>query len=231
VGVSGWIWNAMYRQRPSWDLDAPDPELLRTLEDRDVRGPGRAIDLGCGTGDNAVALAQRGFEVTAIDIADRALARAHEKAAAAGVSIELREADATGLDDLDAGTFDLVVDRGLLMSLLGERARRAYSSTIIRLTAADGNVYQHQWVLPETPRAGSPTWLVSRAKGILLAPGELDRRLGQAFSVEVLSREVAPADDPGMRRIGIRQVAKTTYWLTRRSEPPGTHRPEPAPHA
>jgi 2-polyprenyl-3-methyl-5-hydroxy-6-metoxy-1,4-benzoquinol methylase len=64
--------------------------LLRALDDRLVQGPGRALDVGCGTGDNAIELAVRGFEVTAIDIADRPLSMAREKAAAAGVAVEFR---------------------------------------------------------------------------------------------------------------------------------------------
>jgi 2-polyprenyl-3-methyl-5-hydroxy-6-metoxy-1,4-benzoquinol methylase len=65
------FWDRMYRGTPSWELGRADPVLVRALDDRRVRGPGRALDVGCGTGDNAIELANRGFEVTAIDIAER----------------------------------------------------------------------------------------------------------------------------------------------------------------
>lgn len=217
MGVKGWLWNRMYRGTPTWELGQPDPELIRALDDRGVRGPGRAVDVGCGTGDNAIALAQRGFEVTALDIAERPLEQARAKAAAAGVSVEFRIADVTRLGGVEEA-FDLIVDRGLLMSLFGERARRAYASALVRLAAAGGSAYQYQWVLPEPPRALSAVGLVARTRGVVLVPDELEHRLGHAFSVEVLSRSVEPADDPGIRRMGIRQVAKTSYWLTRRTD-------------
>lgn len=218
MSVRSRFWDRMYeRGTATWDLGAADPELLATLEAREV-APGRAIDLGCGTGDNAIALAQLGFEVTAVDLAGAALAQAREKAATAGVQVEFRTGDVTDPHQLE-GPFDLIVDRGLLMSLLGERARRAYTTTVTRLAGPAGHVYQHQWALPEAPPALSRArLLVHGTKGFVLASGELERRLGHDFHVETLSRSVEPADDPGIRRLGIRHVAKTTSWLTRRSD-------------
>jgi SAM-dependent methyltransferase len=209
------IWDRMYRGTPSWELGQPDPVLVRALDDRRVQGPGRALDVGCGTGDNAIELAARGFEVTAIDIADRPLAMAREKAAAAGVTVEFRRADVTRLGQL-GGAFDLVVDRGLLMSLFGERARGPYASALIRLTAEGGSHYQYQWELPRDPRLLSAGWWASKVKGFVTSPGEIEDRFGDAFVVEQLYRSIEPTDDPGIRRMGIRQVAKTSYWLQRR---------------
>lgn len=206
----------MYRGTPTWELGQADPTLLRALDDRGIAGPGRALDVGCGTGDNAIELARRGFEVSAIDVAERALARAREKADRAGLRVEFRLADVTRLDD-DEGPFDLIVDRGLLMSLFGEAARRSYASALIRLAAEGGSVYQFQWELPQEPRGLSPGWFAMKLRGFVVAPGELERRLGGEFLVETLSRSIEPTDDPGMRRMGIRRVAKTSYWLQRRS--------------
>ena len=200
---------------PSWELDQADPTLVGTLDDRGIRGPGRALDVGCGTGDNAIELARRGFQVTALDIADRPLMLAREKATAAGVDVNFRVADATRLGATD-GAFDLIVDRGLLMSLFGERARRAYASALIRLAADGGSLYQHQWVLPQYPRVPSAGWLATKVKAFVTAPDEIDDRFGEAFAVEQLRRSIEPTDDPGMRRMGIRQIAKTSYWLRRR---------------
>ena len=219
MSVRARLWNRMYRGTPSWELGRADPVLVRALDDRRVRGPGRVLDVGCGTGDNAIELARRGFEVTAIDIAARPLAMAREKARAAGVAVDLRRADVTRLGPMGGG-FDLIVDRGLLMSLFGERARRAYASALIRLTAEGGSHYQHQWELPGEPVALSAGWWATRVKGFVIAPGEIEDRFGGAFVVEQLRRSIEPTDDPGIRRMGIRQVAKTSYWLQRR--PPAT---------
>ena len=219
MGITSRLWDRMYRTTPTWELNRPDPQLMRALDTYAVDpGPGgrprRALDLGCGTGDNAVELARRGWEVTGIDVAARPLATARQKARAAGVVVDFRAGDVRHLD-VDA-PFDLVVDRGLLMSLFGPRARRAYADALTRLVDGGGAVYEHQWVLPEPPRLVSRARLVAAVRGFVLDVGELEERLGDAFSIEVLAEEVIATDDPGIRRLGIPQVAATSWWLTRR---------------
>lgn len=209
------FWNHMYAGTPTWELGRADPVLIKALDDRRLRGPGRALDVGCGTGDNAIELASRGFEVTGVDIADRPLALAREKAAEAGVAVEFCVADVTRSGAV-AGVFDLIVDRGLLMSLFGERARRAYASALVRLAAEGGSLYQCQWVLPQEPQVLTPGWLAAQVKGFVIAPNEIERRFGDTFVVEQLHRAIEPTDDPGIRRLGLHQVAKTSCWLQRR---------------
>lgn len=55
--------------------------------------PARALDLACGEGRNAVWLAERGWQVTGVDFAEAALAKAAELAAGRGVELELVHAD------------------------------------------------------------------------------------------------------------------------------------------
>src|SRR5437764_15318752 len=76
-------WENRYRERPPWDTGRVSAELERRL----VQFPiprGRAVEFGCGTGTNAVRLAQQGFDVTAIDISPAAIASAAAKATEAG---------------------------------------------------------------------------------------------------------------------------------------------------
>jgi SAM-dependent methyltransferase len=70
--------------------------------------PGRALDLGCGEGGDAVWLAERGWSVVAVDISDTALGRSREAAVSRGVDdrIELVQMDLS--DDFPDGSFDLV---------------------------------------------------------------------------------------------------------------------------
>lgn len=104
-------WDRPYRsaQPPGWDTGRPAEELVRAVEEGHVK-PCRVIELGCGTGTNAVYLAGLGFDVTAVDVAPTALGVADAKARAAGVRVRWVLADALRLPDL--GTFDLVFDRG-----------------------------------------------------------------------------------------------------------------------
>jgi len=98
--------------RTPWDSGSSPPELLAYLEGHP---PGRAVDLGCGTGTNAITLAQRGWQVLGIDIAALALARARRKATHAGVQVELRRGDVTLLDL--GGPLDLALDLGCFHTL------------------------------------------------------------------------------------------------------------------
>jgi SAM-dependent methyltransferase len=70
--------------------------------------PGTALDLGCGTGGDALWLAQQGWTVTGVDLAQSALAQAEEAAAAAGLA-DLTTWQRVDLDaGLPAGSWDLV---------------------------------------------------------------------------------------------------------------------------
>ena len=79
---------------------------------------GRALDLGCGTGTQAVALAARGWEVTAIDREARALVRARARAAAAGARVRFLEGDVTALRAAGVeGPLEFVLDFGCFHGL------------------------------------------------------------------------------------------------------------------
>jgi len=104
-------WDARYRgdARPSWDTGRPSTELQRMVE-QGILQPGRVVELGCGTGVNAVYLASQGFDVTAIDLSPTALETARKRAEEAGVTVNWIQADV--LNPPALGSFDLIFDRG-----------------------------------------------------------------------------------------------------------------------
>src|SRR5262249_21455293 len=88
-------WDAQYRaRRLPWDTGRPSTELRRVLKEQAIQ-PGRAVELGCGTGASAVWLAQWGFDVTGIDLSPSAILRARQRAARARVRVHFRAADLT----------------------------------------------------------------------------------------------------------------------------------------
>ena len=104
-------WNRRYVEKDlPWDSGLPSREVARVLDEGLVT-PGRAAELGCGTGTNAVFLARRGFDVTAFDLAPTALEMARQRAAAAGARVDFREADLANFT-LEVEPFDFVFDRG-----------------------------------------------------------------------------------------------------------------------
>lgn len=136
--VGRWAYNLMYRRGAPWEM-GPRPELVSLVADGTFP-PGRAIDLGCGSGANAIFLAERGFDVTGVDFSEVALAKAER--AAAGLPPETRprflQADLTAptLPGVE-GVFDLVVDYGTLDDLRGEK-RLAMAGWFERLTRPGG---------------------------------------------------------------------------------------------
>lgn len=130
----------------------------------------RVVDLACGTGRHAVALAERGYQVTCVDLSADYLARAANHAAAHGVHIELLKADARDL----AGVPDSAVDAVICMyssfgyftderdnaAVLAEAARvlgRPYGALLLDVINRDWFVRNHfpSEFVPE-PAAGVP---------------------------------------------------------------------------
>lgn len=94
-------WNERYRSaaRPKEDLEtAPTPLLVETAQ---RLTPGRALDLACGAGRNALWLAQHGWQVTAVDGASAAIELLRERATAQGLPVRAEIAD------LEAGAFTI----------------------------------------------------------------------------------------------------------------------------
>jgi SAM-dependent methyltransferase len=99
-------WNVRHAAREiDWEVR---PAAALAGEFVDVPSRGRALDLGCGQGRNAVWLAQRGWQVTAVDYSDVAINRGRQLAAAKGVDVQWIEADVTSHVP-PAGAFALVV--------------------------------------------------------------------------------------------------------------------------
>jgi SAM-dependent methyltransferase len=105
-------WDASYTgDTPApWDIGRPQPALVRLADEG--RLTGRLLDAGCGTGENALLAAGRGADVTGIDVAPTAIARARAKAAARGLAARFEVADALDLGRLGL-TADIVIDSGV----------------------------------------------------------------------------------------------------------------------
>lgn len=119
-----------------WDRDEI-PEVLSTLLDgADALSPDRALDIGCGTGTQAVYLARHGWQVTAVENVDRALRRARARGEAAGVDVDWRRHDAGQLPELGLdSSVSLVHDRGCFHGL-GEADRDGYARGVATLAVA-----------------------------------------------------------------------------------------------
>ncbi|MER8034860.1 class I SAM-dependent methyltransferase [Streptomyces hydrogenans] len=121
--------------KPPWDSGVTPPELVALIEGPGAPTPGQVLELGCGTGTNAVYLARHGWRVTAVDLVDRAVRQASEKAAAAGADVRVLRGDATRLDEVDApGPYDLFFDLSCYCGIPLHR-RDAYAAGLARRAA------------------------------------------------------------------------------------------------
>lgn len=153
-------------------LSYTDPSLVHGLVEKTARGlyphelaavekfaplAGVALVLGCGAGREAIALSQRGWDVTAVDLAPAAIAAAKVNAAAAGARVDWRCQDVTSGLVLDR-SFDLVCLFGYVYSLIPDRNRRILLLRTCRQHTTEAGV-----CLLDFARRPSPSDLEHRA--------------------------------------------------------------------
>jgi len=132
-----------YLGNPPWDTHQSPPELLDFIEKQPA---GRALDLGCGTGTNAITLAKHGWQVLGIDFIAKPIRNARKKAKLAGVEAKFRVEDVTKLKGVH-GPFDLVLDIGCFHSLRPS-GMAAYQANLGRLLAPGGTYLLYVFFKP-----------------------------------------------------------------------------------
>jgi SAM-dependent methyltransferase len=106
---------------PPWDIGRPQPAIIRLAEEGLITGD--VLDVGCGTGENAIYLASLGLAVTGVDAAPTAIARAEEKARLRASSARFLVAGALALETL-GHPFDTVIDCGLFHTFADDDRER-----------------------------------------------------------------------------------------------------------
>jgi cyclopropane fatty-acyl-phospholipid synthase-like methyltransferase len=118
-----------------WDQKLPPPEVIAFAESAP---PGRALDLGCGTGRASIYLAQRGWTCDGVDFIPKAIDLAQQRAQAAGVVDRVRflVASVVHLDELEPA-YDLAIDVGCMHNLRGDDLV-SYAAGVARLVRPGG---------------------------------------------------------------------------------------------
>ena len=134
-----------YYQKPPWDTGISPPELLEFIKNHQ---PGRAIDIGCGTGTNVITLARAGWQVTGVDFAPRAIRLASRKIREAGIQADVQVNDATKLSNI-SGPYDLALDLGCFHGI-SLKGRGRYLEQLDRILAPHGFWLMYGFIIPET---------------------------------------------------------------------------------
>ena len=146
---SSLVYRAVYTLRLRiWERRAPPVALRALVEGPGALSPGRALDLGCGSGTDSVYLARHGWQVTGVDLVPEALRLAEQHAIAANVHVRFVRGDATRLEQLDLnGPFDLIVDFGCLHTL-PQDLRPAYVRGVSRLARPGATLLLYGFARP-----------------------------------------------------------------------------------
>jgi len=134
-----------YYRQPPWDTGISPPELNEFIAEHK---PGRALDIGCGTGTNIITLARAGWHVTGIDFAPRAVSLAKQKIRNARLKADIQLKDATKLDGI-SGLFDLAFDLGCFHGI-PQNLRSKYLEQVKRVLAPDGFWLMYGFMKSET---------------------------------------------------------------------------------
>jgi len=161
----------MYRRgTPPWDAGRPAAELVRVLDEGLLR-PGTVLELGCGTGADAILLARRGFEVTAVDSSPLAIERARVRAEEAGVLPRFVLADVCEFGP-KAGRFDLIYECGFY-HFVRQAALERYLDLLWRITSPGSYFLALIGAPGETDGSGPPQ----------VSEDDIYRELGRLFEL------------------------------------------------
>jgi SAM-dependent methyltransferase len=185
-------WNRRYAEADERHA-TPVPNRFLVAEIADLP-PGRALDLACGAGRNAVWLAERGWQVTAVDFSTAGLALARDLGATRGANVNWMEGDVVDWTP-PASAFDLVC---VLYLQLPAAERRAVLARAMSALAPGGTLL----VIGHDPLNLTEGWGGPSQPDVLFAPEDVTGEIG-GLVVDKALRVRRPVEDGGVLREAI----------------------------
>jgi cyclopropane fatty-acyl-phospholipid synthase-like methyltransferase len=135
------FFDTAYEGSPPWDLGRPQRAVVELAEAGRIVGS--VLDVGCGTGEHALYLAERGHDVLGVDLSPRAIELARAKARERGLGAEFRVWDSLRVDELGR-TSDTAIDIGMFHTL-GDEERPIYAEALRRALVPGGRCFLLCW--------------------------------------------------------------------------------------
>jgi len=133
-------WGEAYKGTPPWDIGHPQPVFEALIKGGEIK-PGRALDIGCGRGENAIMLAMNGCDVTGIDLVDNAISDAKAKAMERHAKVNFVVGNVLRMDLLFMEyEFDVVIDSGLFHAMTDEE-RPVFARQVHRVLKPGGKYF------------------------------------------------------------------------------------------
>ena len=126
-----------YTGTPPWDIGRPQPAIMRLAETGQITGS--VLDVGCGTGENVLYLAERGFAASGVDGAPSAIRKARAKAKQRGLNASFEVSDALNLS-VPERPFDTVIDSGLF-HVFPDEDRLRFAGSLGRVVRLGGTYF------------------------------------------------------------------------------------------
>jgi len=198
------FFHSVYRETPPWDTGDAQPDLMALLDEHPAAGP--VLDVGCGSGDLALALARRGLQVVGIDVVEAAIEQARAKAAALPPEVapllEFQVADALRPTTLGR-RFGAVVDSGFFHVF--ESDQRDLLVDEIAATLLPGGRYYLLEFAIEFPMENTPLRVTEDelrtrftvAKGwkiVMMRPAQFHSRFAPVPSIAACVERIAGGD-------------------------------------
>ncbi|MFX1521548.1 MAG: class I SAM-dependent methyltransferase [Promethearchaeota archaeon] len=147
------FWENAYHATPPWDVSHPQKAFMELFRNNEIK-TGRILDVGCGTGDNAIFLASKGFTVIGIDIAPSAIRIAKSKAIEHNVKVDFQVLNSLELDlHFNKNEFDDIIDSGLFHTLTNKE-RPVFAKKIHYVLRNGGNYFMLCFSDKELDRIG-----------------------------------------------------------------------------
>jgi cyclopropane fatty-acyl-phospholipid synthase-like methyltransferase len=166
-----------YEGKAPWDIGKPQRVFIEIAD----LITGSVLDVGCGTGENALFLAERGHRVTGIDFLEKPIAEAKTKAQARGLQATFLVMDALHLDDI-VEVFDSVIDCGLF-HVFSDEDRQRYVQGLASVVKPGGSLIVLCFSDKEPPGDGPRRVSQQELKDVFIAGWQIESIQEARFEV------------------------------------------------